>query len=382
MRLPKVAVENQITHNNETEERQSLRMRRYSMAVLTYAAGSALVQAFAWVGYLPSWLPAFWVSGVIIVNVAFFLTLRRGWNLSLRDPSMTQLQLVVSMVAGMVLIFYADQARGALLVLLVVPMLFGAFRLSFRQMAFVGAIGVAGYAGIIVLSRQLHHERLPLALELLYLTCLAATMLYVCIMCSYISKVREELAAAVTKIRVLAVRDPLTGLFNRRHLNETLTIEDARRERQLRGGVVLCIVDIDHFKKVNDRYGHPVGDEVIAMVAKCMQESVRLVDYVARYGGEEFVVLLEESGGASAQLTCERIRAQIAQLRVPGLPELSVTVSIGLACRTAGEHTSKLLARADQALYLAKARGRNRVAVATDLVITTGAPPARFAAQG
>ncbi|MEO7050825.1 MAG: GGDEF domain-containing protein [Rhodanobacter sp.] len=357
-------------------------MRRFYMALSTYAAGGALVQAFAWAGYLPRWLPACWVAGVILVNAAFFVTLRRGWNMSLRDPSMTQLQLVVSMAAAMVLIFYADQARGALLVLLVVPMLFGAFRLSFRQMISIGALGVAGYAGMIVLSRQLHHDRLPLALELLHLACLAVTMLYVCIICSYMSRVREELAAAVTKIRVLAVRDPLTGLFNRRHLDETLTMEDARLERQLTGSVVLCVVDIDHFKKINDCYGHPVGDAVLAQVAKCIQGSVRAVDYVARYGGEEFVLLLEESEGASAQVTCERIRGQIAQLRLPGLPALSVTVSIGLASRTAAEPTSKLLARADQALYLAKARGRNRVAVATDVVVVAVEPSARFAVHG
>lgn len=165
------------------------------------------------------------------------MTFHRSWNLSLRDPSMTPIQLVVSMVAAMALIFYADKARGALLMLLVVPILFGVFRLNFRQTACIGAIGVAGYAGMIVLSTQLHQDRVPLALELLYLVCLAATMLYVCLMCGYISKVREDLVVAVTKIRELAVRDSLAGLFNRRHLTETLAIEVERCERNLRSGI-------------------------------------------------------------------------------------------------------------------------------------------------
>lgn len=375
-------METRTTHADKTAARQALRMRRFSIAVLTYAECGALAQVCAWMGYLPPWLPACWVAGAALVNGAFCLVIRRGWNLSLRDPSMTQIQLVVSMLAAMVLIFYAGRARGALLVLLVVPMLFGVFRLTFRQMACVGAIGVVGYAGVIALDMQWQPGRVPLDLELLYLVCLAATMLYVCIMCGYISKVRANLAVAVTQVRELAVRDPLTGLFNRRHLTETMTIEIARCERHLRGGIALCMVDIDRFKQVNDRFGHPVGDQVILWVAKCLQASVRVVDYVARYGGEEFVLLLEESEAANALATCERIRAQVAQLRLPDLPELAVTVSIGVARRRAAEDANQLIVLADQALYLAKVRGRNRVAEAPALTIPTNSHRAGVALQG
>lgn len=151
------------------------------------------------------------------------------------------------------------------------------------------------------------------------------------------------------------MRDSLTGLFNRRYLTETLAIEVERRERNLRSRIALCVVDIAHFKEVNDRFGHPLGDEVFTSAAKCLQASVRVVDHVARYGGEAFVLLLDESEVASALATCDRIRAQVARLRLPDLPELSVTVSIGVACRTAGERATQLLICADQTLYLAKA---------------------------
>jgi len=356
----------------ETAARQALRMRRFFMAVITQISCGALAQICAWLGYLPLWLPLCWVAGIILVNGTFFLIIHRGWNLSLRDPSMTQIQLLVAMIADLVLIFFADQARGVLLMLLPMVMLFGAFRLNFRQMVRVGAIGVFGYAGVIVLSTYLYPHRVPLDLDLLYLVTLASVMLYVCLMCSYISKMRADLAVALTKIRALAHRDPLTGLFNRRHLIETLPVDVARCERRLRSGIALCMVDIDYFKQINDRFGHPVGDEVIIVVAKCLQASVRVVDYVTRYGGEEFVLLLEESQAANAMATCERIRTQVAGLRLPDLPELAVTISIGVACRTAGEDASQLIVRADQALYLAKARGRNRVAEALD----PASPPA------
>lgn len=351
----------QTENAEETAARQALRMRRFFMAVATYASCGALAQIYAWMGYLPLWLPLCWVIGAILVNGTFFLILHRGWNLTLRDPSMTQIQLIVSMIATMVLVFFADQARGALLMLLPVSMLFGVFRLNCPQMVRVGAIGVFGYAGVIVSSVHLYPHREPLDLELLYLGSLAVVMLYVCLMCGYISKIRE-----------LAQRDPLTGLFNRRHLIETLTVDVARCERRLRSGIALCMVDIDYFKQINDRFGHPVGDEVIILVAKYLQASVRVVDYVTRYGGEEFVLLLEESQAANAVATCERIRAQVAGLRLPDFPELAVTVSIGVACRMAGEDASQLIVRADQALYLAKARGRNRVAEALE----PASPPA------
>ena len=235
-----VALEIRTTNTEETDARQAVRMRRFYIAVITYAGCGALAQVCAWMGYLPRWLPPWWVAGAILVNGAFFLVLHRGWNLSLRDPSMAQIQLVVSMVAAMALVFFADRARGALLLLLPVPMLFGVFRLSFRQMAWVGALGVVGYAGVIALSMHSPPDHIPLGLDLLNLVSLATVMLYVCLMCGHISTVREELAVVVTSIRELAVRDPLTGLFNRRHLTETLAIEVARCERRLRSGIALC----------------------------------------------------------------------------------------------------------------------------------------------
>lgn len=121
---------------------------------------------------------------------------------------------------------------------------------------------------------------------------------------------------------------------------------------------------------------------MIVWVAKCLLVSVRVVDYVARYGGEEFVLLLEEPEAADALATCERIRAQVVELRLLDLPELAVTVSIGVACRKAAEDASQLIVRADHALYLAKARGRNRVEEAPALTIPTDSHRTGVGVQG
>lgn len=347
-----------------TQAKQALRMRRFLMAASTYAACGALAQACAWLGYLPPWVPAWWVLGATVVNAAFFVALRSGWNLRLRDPSMTEMQLMVSMFAAMVLISQANEARGALLMFLPVPLLFGVLRLNFRQMGRVGIVGLAAYAGVIAVIAINQPERVRLSLEMLNLMSLAAVMVFVCLMCGYISKIRADLASAVAKIGELAHRDSLTSLFNRRNLMEKLDLEIARCHRQKCRGITLCMVDLDHFKRVNDTFGHPVGDEVVVSVAKCLRESIRVVDYVARYGGEEFIVLMDADSDNLALAICERIRAQVGQLRITALQELSISVSIGIASLAMGESSASLIERADKALYLAKMDGRNCICMA------------------
>src|SRR5674476_1475686 len=346
------------------EAKQALRMRRFLMAAATYAFCAAIGQASAWLGYLPLWFPAWWALGAAVGNAVFFFMLRSGWNLRLRDPSMTEMQLIFAMFAGVAMISQAGEARGAFLMFLPVPLLFGILRLNFLQMARVGIVGLVGYVGVIAVIALNQPERVRLSLEALYLMSLAAIMFFVCLMCGYISKIRSDLASAVTRIGELAHHDPLTGLFNRRNLMERLEIEIARCDRQMRRGITLCMIDLDHFKRINDTFGHPVGDEVLIRVGKCLANSIRVIDYVARYGGEEFIILLEADSDDLALAMCERIRAEVGKLGIRAIQELSINVSIGMASFAKGESSAKLIERADKALYLAKANGRNCVRAA------------------
>ncbi len=338
---------------------QALRLRRFFMAVATYAACAVLVQLCAWLGHLPTWLPAWWAAGCALANGAFFLILRRNWNLRLRDPSMTEVQLMVSMFAVMVLIYHADDARGAFLMLFPVPLLFGVLRLRLWQLARVGAVGIAGFAGVIALLAVRAPARVHLEIEALNLLALIGVMGFVCLMGGYLSKVRAELARSLATIREMAQRDPLTGVFNRRHLMEVLEREVARCQRRSGRGLALCMIDLDHFKRINDSFGHPVGDEVLIAVGARIGKSIRSTDYVARYGGEEFVALLEAESSELAYSVCERIRCDIAGLRIAALQGSTLGVSIGVACCDAGDRPADLLERADKALYRAKAEGRN-----------------------
>jgi diguanylate cyclase (GGDEF)-like protein len=348
----------------ETEAKQALRMRRFLMSATTYFFCAILAQWGAFLGYLPLWTPLWWAVGVTVLNVGFFLMIRSGKNLQLRDPSMTEVQLVCSLLAAMVFISQADEARGVMLMFLPVPLLFGILRLNFREMARVALVGFIGYVAVILFLWTYQPQRIKLPLELFQLVALGTVMVFVCLMSGYISHVRAELGVAVKKIEELAHRDSLTGLFNRRHLMERLEMDIARYSRQRSRGVALCMVDLDHFKRINDSFGHPVGDQVLVEVGNCLVKSTREIDCVARYGGEEFIVLLDGLSEDLALSTGERIRAQIGRLQIPALEGQAMSVSIGIAYLKSGESPPSLIERADKALYLAKTGGRNRVIAA------------------
>lgn len=162
------------------------------------------------------------------------------------------------------------------------------------------------------------------------------------------------------QLRVQAITDPLTGLLNRTLLHETLdwAIEQSKR---LDLPMTLVTLDIDHFKSVNDTYGHDVGDDVLCHVSTLVKNRIRRVDKVFRLGGEEFLVLLHGTGQTDAQQVAEDLRSRIALLEL--LPERAVTVSVGLATLRLNEDWTAWMKRSDKNLYRAKMSGRNRVEV-------------------
>lgn len=188
-----------------------------------------------------------------------------------------------------------------------------------------------------------------------------------------------ELASTVKALREseknyrkLAHTDPLTGLFNRRHFYQRAELEVKRSLRHQRP-LALAMMDIDKFKRVNDEYGHDVGDRVLQMVAVVMEESLRDIDVTARFGGEEFVVLLPETDPAAALQATDRLRVALSQQEMlAGMQKFCITASLGVSRlefypdeqddpRRALE---KMIKAADTALYAAKQAGRNRVAQA------------------
>lgn len=174
-----------------------------------------------------------------------------------------------------------------------------------------------------------------------------------------LAEAQQRLTEQNVLLRELAVVDELTGLRNRRYFDRTLQYEVDRMRRYDRA-LSVVLLDVDHFKSVNDRFGHLVGDEVLKVVARCLERNVRKADLAARYGGEEFALVLPETALAGALHVAERVRESLEQLDVDGL---KVTASLGVATveKSWPGDLPGIVRAADQALYQAKRTGRNRV---------------------
>jgi diguanylate cyclase (GGDEF)-like protein/PAS domain S-box-containing protein len=176
---------------------------------------------------------------------------------------------------------------------------------------------------------------------------------------------RSMLIAELETLKQEVLKDALTGLGNRRYAE--LSADSALRDSDAEGlGAGVLMIDIDHFKEVNDGYGHASGDRVLRMVGWTLANAVRRNDAAVRWGGEEFLVVCPRIGGASLAEVAERVRALVERswLRLEDGRRISVTVSIGAAMSRRGDSLTGLAARADEMLYASKAAGRNRVTIA------------------
>ena len=178
-----------------------------------------------------------------------------------------------------------------------------------------------------------------------------------------------EQKRAEEKLHQLALTDYLTGVLNRRAFFE-LAVPEFERSRRYRHPLAFILIDVDNFKKVNDTYGHLVGDQVLENMARACQQGLREIDTLARYGGEEFVVMLPETDAIGASQAAERLRQRVEQLTFTSrLGPVHVTISLGAAVHVPGNEADtidRLLGEADQALYRAKYGGKNRVSVGAE----------------
>jgi diguanylate cyclase (GGDEF)-like protein len=354
-----------------TDPTQRLRLAQSGLAMALMALSVAILVYAARLAGTPALVVAAWAALSLGGMVVFFAAIRFGWSRGLADPSLTMVQMVFAITSGAIAYAMAGPMRGATFVVLLAILMFGMFQLRPRALLLVSlyALGLFGTA-MAVMAWQLPQVYRP-AVELGHFLMLAATLPAVSLLAGRLTVLRErsrhqrrDLAEALARIQALAMRDELTGLINRRHMLELLEQE---RQRCVRSGRTFCVamIDIDRFKDVNDRYGHAAGDEVLQRLAREALSAVRVADVLARWGGDEFVLLLSDARLQLARGGVERVRQRIeaVSLRVGERP-LQVTISAGLAEHIAGESVATALARADAALYEAKAQGRNRTVAA------------------
>ena len=185
---------------------------------------------------------------------------------------------------------------------------------------------------------------------------------------SYIRTIRKKLSAinyrlnnALTTIQELAIHDDLTKSYNRRHMYEELKREKAKADRS-GGSFSVALFDLDHFKQVNDTYGHLKGDDVLKHLIHSVSHEIREIDSISRYGGEEFIIIMSGTDARGADECARRIKSSIENLKFPGFPEsFRITISIGITTYRPVESIDELIARSDQAMYEAKSMGRNQV---------------------
>lgn len=173
----------------------------------------------------------------------------------------------------------------------------------------------------------------------------------------------QELRRANERLQRMTFTDEMTGIFNYRFIKKQLDVEVQRAARYNKS-LSACLIDVDHFKDINDQYGHPTGDLVLQEIAKTLNQATRSVDFVGRYAGDEFIILFPDTNLADAVRLCERIRRSVADLKIKsGGKIVSVTLSMGLAdYDTVKRSTAEsLIEAADHRLYQAKRSGRNRV---------------------
>jgi diguanylate cyclase len=267
----------------------------------------------------------------------------------------------------------AGPYRDAYLALCVLPMLFGTLRLYLGQMLWLVAWNQAGHLAMIAVLYRLQPDVIDLSHELLLWGIIGFQMLWVAAVAAMIGRLRDQLVQSYKAAGRLAALDSLTDVMNRRAMLEHIAASRQPSTRRAAGGdrrgepgriSVIALADLDHFKRVNDTYGHDVGDRLLAAFAQALRRTVRTNDAVGRFGGDEFLVHLRVHRVEQAQQVLARIESAVAAIQVDGCPH--VTASIGAAVMRDRESAEEALRRADAALYQVKRSGRGRVLFAPE----------------
>jgi diguanylate cyclase (GGDEF)-like protein len=350
------------------EPRQRMLLTRYLVGSVNAAAGLAALEYGASQGTvepLPTRIMS--IAGAFVIVGAYAYS-RAGLNKSLRDPSMTEPKLLAVVTFLAMGYYLGNIGRDIALILLVTLEMFGMFvitptqvlRISvYATIVFGVSMFMVAYTDATGLQGRL--QALHFVLMLVILATISWLAGQLAVLRNTLKSRNNDLSEALHRIQILATHDDLTGLVNRRHMVDLMETQFKRRTRT-GNEVCIALLDLDHFKQINDTHGHGVGDEVLRTFATALKTSMRNSDIAARWGGEEFMVLFDDANIETARLSLERARIEVARLPISdSVPHLRITFSCGLTESLPGEALEHTVDRADQALYAAKAAGRNRV---------------------
>lgn len=344
-----------------------------ALSTLGVHLGLSLVMWIAVAFGVVAVLPATLFTAVALLGAGLlFMLVRSGWHAHQKaDPGLSITQTVFSIMAGNLAYMAGGAARGALLLPMLLGLTVGMFAMSTRQARQLCALATVMLAVTMTVCGFTSPEQFAPRQELLHFLIVLLVMPVTGWLAGQLSSVRgllqqqkSQLDNAMAQNRLLTTLDELTGLSNRRHMT---TLMVAERARQLRSRNPLCMVlmDIDHFKRINDRFGHHAGDQVLQVFSDVITHGLRTGDAVARWGGEEFLLMLPNTSAHDALVCVDRMRTQLAARSLDHIgPRLSVTFSAGIGVCEVGDRIEAIIERADQAMSRAKSDGRNRTVVA------------------
>lgn len=353
-----------------TDSLQRLTLTLLGLAALVTTTVVVLLMYAAAIGVADAGQVAL-LSGAFFVFIAgFYALIRSGFNRRFSDPTLAMPQAI--MAQSLIACAYAmtGPVHGATVIMLALVMVFGMFSLRPAAVRIVSLYTVAVMGGVMYLCTRYQPASYAPHQELFNFALTAIAMLAISQLSGQLMDMRTRLKTqkialeqALAHIKDMAARDELTGLPNRRRM---MTLLQEHATRHARGGprFYVCIIDLDHFKNINDTYGHAAGDAVLRAFAAQAQVVLRTTDVIGRWGGEEFLLLLQETPPGEPTLGVARLRESLeTRPASAALPDQRIRFSAGFARYENGEPIDQAIERADRALYAAKSAGRNRSVV-------------------
>lgn len=348
------------------------RVLAIALCLLVYSVCCVAAWHAAQIGMMHPMAPPVLAWVTLPACVVALVLVRSGRSKRFSDPTMMLPQNALAVIAiGFAYLTIRPEDRGVVMVLLSLVIMFGMYTHTPRQSLVIGGVAVVGLGACMLILSQYDPGFYPFRRELVrfeLLVSVVPVLVFTAIQLnawrSRLKRQREELKQALATVQHLATRDTLTGLYNRRHMQDRLEACLGRLERYGER-FTLALIDLDHFKSVNDRHGHKVGDEVLTSFAHAASAVLRESDVLGRWGGEEFLVVFPDTAPEQARRPLERLQAELMRLAVSNsVPGLRVSFSAGLALHVAHATLNHTLERTDAALYEAKRGGRNQVVLA------------------
>jgi diguanylate cyclase (GGDEF)-like protein len=347
------------------------RQRRQILAMIggSYVIDAGVLLLYAQAGTIPAAIgPAYAACGLVLVAL-FLIVSELGLNDRFSDHYLVAPQATVCMLIALAFTYIAPEVGVMFLCTLFIVFSFSSLRSTPRQTMVIWTAMTIGLAGLFLLTDKPisipHGNYLERFSTMLVLVLSIGRCMFLGIFSSStkhsLYQSGLKLKEAYKRIEELAELDELTGSYNRRCIMRMLDEEIARAARS-GTPCSIALIDLDWFKRINDAFGHPTGDEVLRTFAITMFANIRANDRFGRYGGEEFLLVLPDMDTSGAMRALDRLRAIIFELDWSAFsPSMTVTISAGVATLKPNETPDTFLARADSALYAAKARGRNRI---------------------